>query len=725
MTFATPILLIGLLAAGIPFLLHFVSRVRAKEQPFPSLRFLRQSLVKTARRRRLENWLLLLLRSLALAALAMAVAEPIRRWAHGEAPQRDPAAAVILDTSYSMSVRRDGETRFSRAKIRVGDLLSGAGKPALATLLVTSADAPVPPALRTQLDTIRKDVTAAEIAFGSTSLPAAFARAVDRLTPANPNGSIYVLGDLQRRSVEPLLQSSALARAEDLRLFFVQCAEPEVHNVGIADAEILGRCIADGPLTFRVTLINSSTSARTVELAFRAESAKQSTARKITQTLSAAGRDGAAATVEFTERFSEPGEVKGDVRILSADDLPVDNVWRFCLSVAPRIRALVVQGPSRSDEAIAYDPGAMLALALDWRTDEQASRPWPLRVQRIRANEVDPEIVSSADAVFFCDVPSFSPTMAEAIARFVREGGMAMFFLGPDVQVENYNARFGPSGVNLLPGTLGASRGQVGPAAAVFETKQVDTDHPLFAGLFDRPGEYLAAQTQRYVKLSAGPDEGKALMTLGNGDPLLLERWVENGPVFWCTTTASRRWTDLPSQPLFLPMVVRAALLSDRRPGGISTYTAGQTAPIHARGAAKVRVMLPTEGSAPSTRDLPRSGDEETVRFAETQRVGWYRWEALDSSDQVQASGAFAVNPLGPECDLSAYTPEAWTGALRARGLRNVYAGTDVTELRARARRSARGRNWWDVLTAATMFLLLVEMFLAHRRREGEPWRRS
>ena len=44
MSFVTPLLLLGLLAAAIPPLLHLLSSVRAREVEFPTLRFLRASL---------------------------------------------------------------------------------------------------------------------------------------------------------------------------------------------------------------------------------------------------------------------------------------------------------------------------------------------------------------------------------------------------------------------------------------------------------------------------------------------------------------------------------------------------------------------------------------------------------------------------------------------------------------------------------------------------------
>lgn len=78
-SFSDPLMLIGLLAAGIPILLHLLNRIRSPIVPFPTLRFLKVTAQKTSRRRQLQQWLLLLLRMAVFAMIAMAIARPLIR----------------------------------------------------------------------------------------------------------------------------------------------------------------------------------------------------------------------------------------------------------------------------------------------------------------------------------------------------------------------------------------------------------------------------------------------------------------------------------------------------------------------------------------------------------------------------------------------------------------------------------------------------------------------
>ena len=59
MTFAAPLFLLAALAAAIPIVLHMINRQKAKELPFSTLRFLKISVQKTRRRKRIHDVLLM------------------------------------------------------------------------------------------------------------------------------------------------------------------------------------------------------------------------------------------------------------------------------------------------------------------------------------------------------------------------------------------------------------------------------------------------------------------------------------------------------------------------------------------------------------------------------------------------------------------------------------------------------------------------------------------
>jgi hypothetical protein len=125
MSFLTPLYLLGALAVGLPILFHLIRRTPRGRQIFSSVMFLAPSPPRITRRSRIEHWLLLCLRGLAICLLAAAFARPFwREQSAADAAERNGRwIAVLLDTSASM--RRTN--LWNEARARVQDVLRGAG----------------------------------------------------------------------------------------------------------------------------------------------------------------------------------------------------------------------------------------------------------------------------------------------------------------------------------------------------------------------------------------------------------------------------------------------------------------------------------------------------------------------------------------------------------------------------------------------------------------------
>lgn len=109
LSFASPIFLWALAALAAPLIVHLINRERAVLLKFPSIRYIDQSQLPQQGRRRLRDFLLLLLRLLVYAAIILALANP--RWvSEGDAAavdERAPVAVFVVDATASMA---HGET---------------------------------------------------------------------------------------------------------------------------------------------------------------------------------------------------------------------------------------------------------------------------------------------------------------------------------------------------------------------------------------------------------------------------------------------------------------------------------------------------------------------------------------------------------------------------------------------------------------------------------------
>ena len=74
--FANPALLYGLAAASVPILIHLLNRRKYREVPWAAMRFLLAAVRKNRRRVRVEQWLLLAVRTLIILLVVAAMARP-------------------------------------------------------------------------------------------------------------------------------------------------------------------------------------------------------------------------------------------------------------------------------------------------------------------------------------------------------------------------------------------------------------------------------------------------------------------------------------------------------------------------------------------------------------------------------------------------------------------------------------------------------------------------
>ncbi|MCP4451623.1 MAG: hypothetical protein GY809_09195 [Planctomycetes bacterium] len=122
MTFVSVLFLLGGLGVVGPILVHLLARPRYKRLPFTMLQFLREGQSESQARRRLRDWIILLLRCLIIALIVLLFARPIWETRVPRPPSHE-AWYVGLDNSLSMTYRSQGSDLLAQLKSRTKDLL--------------------------------------------------------------------------------------------------------------------------------------------------------------------------------------------------------------------------------------------------------------------------------------------------------------------------------------------------------------------------------------------------------------------------------------------------------------------------------------------------------------------------------------------------------------------------------------------------------------------------
>lgn len=130
MSFLTPLYLVGIIAVGLPILLHLVRHQPKNVLFFSSLRFLEHKPPQTNRKNKIENWLLLLLRAAAVMLLVTAFARPFFKSTDLELTTASTTRQTILLIDVSSSMQRG--TLWQEALHKADDILEQANQDQIA-----------------------------------------------------------------------------------------------------------------------------------------------------------------------------------------------------------------------------------------------------------------------------------------------------------------------------------------------------------------------------------------------------------------------------------------------------------------------------------------------------------------------------------------------------------------------------------------------------------------
>src|SRR5678815_5729042 len=102
MAFLNPLLLFGLAAVSVPIIIHILNRRKFQRVVWAAMRFVQISMQKNQRRIQWEDIILLAIRCLLVALLALALARPLLSWGAGAMGigGSKVTAVVLVDNSY-------------------------------------------------------------------------------------------------------------------------------------------------------------------------------------------------------------------------------------------------------------------------------------------------------------------------------------------------------------------------------------------------------------------------------------------------------------------------------------------------------------------------------------------------------------------------------------------------------------------------------------------------
>ena len=689
MSFLNPLFLLGLGAAAIPILIHLFTRRRPREVLFPSLEFLSEVHQSEIRRLKLKQWLLLLLRTLAIAAIALAMARPALRGSVGASSGAATSMVALVDVSGSMQARAPAAGATGRAVPEA--TLGGAARRAVEDLLSTlgssdelllvpydRAPHPVTPRPSADLMRLRSATRALEPGAASTDHARALAYAARALGESHAlNRELFWISDFQAGGFP---DSGAIRRPDGpwdrVRVYLLPLIPRARANAALTEAALApsesGPALALEGASFDATPGDLAVTAREVRIGGTTGDARPAEpGDELGRGFLNLPARGSAGTMVPLARLPEGG---GEVR-LPDDALPLDNLRYFSSGHAATLRVLVREdrGPSP------------LRLAL-----EAGSPASGLAVEAVDAVALQKR-ARTADVIVLNDLERLGPPELQAVLDFWRAGGALLIGLGTHSDPAFW------TGALLRELGLGAlGENQTAPAGSAWRLRVAVTGHPVLAGFPARPGDALS--TARFTSARPlAPGRGRVLLEFDRSHPALIE--VPHALVLCASLEADL--TDFPVSGAFLPLVHQAVKVLGRGSASGSLVPGDRYRAPASTGAWSILGMEGRE--VPS--ELSSEGGSLRLVSAPLERPGLYR---VFQGGELRS--VFAVNPDPRESDLAPLEMSALLRAFPPGRAHLLEAGADLAR---RVREARFGRELWREMILLALLLLVAEMLLA------------
>jgi len=690
LSFLTPLYILGALTIAAPIIFHLIRRAPQGEVPFSSLMFLSPTPPRLTRRSRLDNLLLLVLRGLVLALLALAFARPFLRQAarldFGTVERQ--RIAILVDTSASMrrgdlwpKAKALAETAIkgcrpsdqwalfsfdTSARPQLAFAESATLEPSKRQTIAQARLASLAPTWRgTHLGQALIDaVSAVEDVADATEKAAKMPRKVVLITDLQQGSHLDVLGEFQWPS--------------DVELELKTVSDPDA-NAGmqwLAPSTEADQPEADQAPRVRVS---NDPGSRRESFALHWVDAKGTQAGKPIDVYVPPGESRVVRVPRIANAPPSPA-----LR-LEGDGETFDNMlW---LAADRKEEATVVYLGANAED----DTNGLLYYL------ERVFLPTPRRTIQVKPLASTAPLIwepGRPPALVIVTSAETSPENVRRLKNYTERGGTV---LGVITNADNG----GP-----LAAIAGAAAWKItdAPASRDVMLGEIAFDHPLFAS-------FVGAQFNDFTKIhfwkyrridSQALGEVRVLARFENGDPAVLEKAVGKGKLVLLTSSWIPSDSQLARSSKFVPLM--ASLLESGLPKTLDTtnYQVDDAVP------------LPT--NAPAAGWVVHKPDGATVRpaqgsssFAETDQPGVY------TLDAPEGKRTFAVN-LDPNESKAAPLSVETLEQLGCRLANQPPKALDREHQRQMQNAELEGRQKvWRWLIIGAVGLLIVETWLAGR----------
>ncbi len=478
---------LGVAAIASPVIIHLLNKRRYKIINWAAMDFLFEADKKNRRRVKLENFILLMLRCLAMLLIGLFLSRLFLPTSLTKAFSNTQKFEhiILLDDSMSQRVRVGNEELINKSKAALKQLVDQAAtnnRDDWITVMLTSQIQggdnkryiDNEPIVEEKLSSLLKRIDNIEATDSSANYDAALTELETTLRSSNENVNrvVYLITDMRERDWVREQQSEnspseivkRLSDSEDVASTFVVDVGSEVEeNITITGVKAADQLVADTVVRFDVSVLNQGRKlANNVGVRFQVNdepsrfeeipTLKPGVEETVTfyysfnYPVDEAGEDLEEKIARNLKNFSVRAEIVREGKIV--DSLAEDSSGYFAARVMSGIPVLLVDG-APSQDPFKSETHFLRSLEVHGAG---------LLVDTITISELETVSLSKYKVIFLCNVDQATKERLQSLKDWVTNGGGLVIMPGDQIRATDYNDSFYKSGLSPFK-LVGSPRG--------------------------------------------------------------------------------------------------------------------------------------------------------------------------------------------------------------------------------------------------------------------------
>ncbi len=538
MNFLNPLILIGLVAAGIPVLLHLLNLRKLKTVEFSTLKFIKELQKTKIRKLKLKQILLLILRTLLIVFVVLAFARPTIQ---GSFPFFESYAkssiVIIVDNSYSMEVSDEFGNRLNQAKNSVRKILDNLNEgDEIALIEMTGNQFDLLNRFATSRELIESTLSGMQISSMPANLNNSLKFAQIIMDDAkNLNKEIFIISDFQSNVFETPEYDSIKIKDPAINAFLVPIgtnSKVSLNNLSIDSLNVLSSIfIPNRPIEIEAVIRNSSNSdikGAVISMLFNEQRVAQ-------RAIDIPANSSINATIAAPPQSRGP--VKGVV-VTENDALDFDNSYYFGFNIPESPRILL----SGEQSDVFFIENVIKASDANNEINLTVVAPQLYASQNLPSYDL--VILAGGD---------YLRNNLDRTVQYIENGGTAIIFPVNTAEIADMSYFTNKLG-------LGSANEIRFESNAPGKFTIVETEHPIFENVFKRDEDLSRSIESPKIYRSVKVDGGRTIIKSTDG-VFLVENELGDGKLFYFSVTPNTQWSDFPYVGIFPPLIHRATIL--------------------------------------------------------------------------------------------------------------------------------------------------------------------